>query len=62
MTNDQRTAAETAAIRGREALTQAEALAPAGVCTQWVQLARVQFESLAAILATTTTTTTEPRA
>ncbi|WP_290874943.1 hypothetical protein [Aquabacterium sp.] len=46
MTPTQKTQAETEAMRALEALFHAEAIAPSGICKQWVQLARVRVEAL----------------
>lgn len=58
MTPTQRTDMETALHRAADAITRAEGMAPAGMATQWAQLARVELDRAAAILAASDTTTT----
>lgn len=58
MTPSQKTEAETEALRALEALGHAEGIAPAGIATQWVQLARVRVENLLRIVTDTKTTPT----
>lgn len=42
---------ETALMRADEHMAQAEGLAPAGICTQWCQLARVELQRAQAVIA-----------
>lgn len=41
---------ETALTRAEEHMAAAEGIAPAGVCTQWVQLARVELQRARAVI------------
>lgn len=61
MTPTQRTDMETALNRAADAIKRAEDMAPAGMATQWAQLARVELDRAAAILAASDTTTTTDR-